>query len=69
MNHDKRWDQLADLIGTAYQELELYIATRDLRLAEAKPLEREAIFDEGTLRVKAIADAVHELALFDRTKL
>ena len=69
MRNEQRWDELADLVGTAYHELELYIATRDLRLAEAKPFEREAIFEEGTLRVLAMADAMEALKQYDLANL
>lgn len=69
MRNEIRWDELAELIGEAYQELELYIATRDLRLAEAKPAERQAIFDEGSLRIRALAEAVEALTQFDRKNL
>jgi hypothetical protein len=69
MRNDKRWDELADKIGSAYQELELYIATRDLRLANAKPMQRAAIFEEGTLRIRAISEAVEELVQFDMKNL
>jgi hypothetical protein len=69
MRNERGWDELADKIGTAYHALELYIATRDLRLAEAKPMEREAIFEEGTLRVRAVADAVEALVQFDMKNL
>ncbi|MES2920583.1 MAG: hypothetical protein V4819_03500 [Verrucomicrobiota bacterium] len=69
MSNEHRWDELADLVGTAYHELELYIATRDLRLAVAKPFEREAIFEEGTLRVRAVADAMETLKQYDLKNL
>lgn len=69
MRNEQRWDELADLVGRAYHELELYIATRDLRLAEAKPFEREAIFEEGTLRVRAMADAMEALKQYDLAHL
>ncbi|MES2660461.1 MAG: hypothetical protein V4689_17685 [Verrucomicrobiota bacterium] len=69
MKNETQWDELAARVATAMQELELYFATRDLRLAEVKPFEREAIFEEGTLRVRAIAEAMEELKRFDLENL
>ncbi len=69
MRHEIRWDALAEQVGTAVHELELYLATRDLRLAEVRPSEREAIFEEGTLRVRAIAEAMEALKQFDVANL
>jgi hypothetical protein len=69
MKDEKRWDELAELVGTAVHDLELYLATRDLRLSEVEPFQREAIFEEGTLRGQAIADAMEALKRYDRENL
>jgi hypothetical protein len=69
MKNENRWDELAALVGTAVHDLELYLATRDLRLAGVEPFQREAIFEEGTLRVQAIADAMEALKRYDRENL
>jgi hypothetical protein len=61
MRSEIRWDELTDRIGTAYQDLELFIATRDLRLAEAIPAERKTIFEEGTRMVRAMGEAADAL--------
>lgn len=66
MRNEIQWDELVGRIGTAYQDLELFIATRDLRLAETTPLGRQEIFEEGTLRIKAMADAADALLQFDK---
>ena len=69
MKNETRWNELAARVAAAMQELELYLATRDLRLAGVKPSERDAIFKEGTLRVEAIADAMEALKQFDLENL